>query len=165
MFSGPDEYLEYSHWTHKKFFKSIRKKSFPSKSAKTKNCHRGLDTDSLTFFMEFFYVLAFIFRSTRHTFIIFYWKRPLLTGDLSEALKVGREPSKNFLSWFKMKFSSKNWSKLKNELLNSKLESSILGEFFYVLAFLFRSTRHTFIIFLLEETSTYGSPFWTIEKG
>ena len=30
--------------------------------------------------------------------LFFNWKRPLLTGDLSEALKVGREPSKNFLS-------------------------------------------------------------------
>ena len=71
MFSGPDKYLEYSHWMHKKIFKSIRKKSFHSKSAKTKNCHGGLDTDFLTFLGEFFYVLVFIFRSTRHTFIIF----------------------------------------------------------------------------------------------
>ena len=96
MFSGPDEYLEYSHWTHKKFFKSIRKKSFPSKSAKTKNCHGGLDTDFLTFFMEFFtfWPLYSDLRVIRSLF--FYWKRPLLTGDLSEPLKVGREPSKKF---------------------------------------------------------------------
>ena len=96
MFSGPDKYLEYSHWTHKKIFKSIRKKSFPSKSAKTKNCHGGLDTDFLTFFMEFFtfWHLSSDLRVIRSLF--FYWKRPLLTGDLSEPLKVGREPSKIF---------------------------------------------------------------------
>ena len=73
MFSAPGTYLEYSHRTHEKFSKGIRKKSFPSKSAKTKISHGELDTDFPTFFMEFFLRFRLylpIYVSYEHNFII-----------------------------------------------------------------------------------------------
>ena len=117
------------------------------------------------FLRIFFYVFDFIFRCTCHTNVILLLEDRYDLKWSFSTIENRWGTLKKFEGCFKMNFSSKNWSKLENELWNSELEFGILGPFFYVFDFIFRCTCHMNMVLLLGQRYNLRWLPRTIESG